>query len=99
MKKIIIFTSLVILTSLALADHHKEEIYKEYKEERMKGKTFEEQKSHMLQRVEKRIQNMNTFKSCINSADNKEALRACRKEARGLRKDLRKEMKRKLNKN
>jgi hypothetical protein len=44
-----------------------------------KAEMFEKRKAHAVQNVDKRIVILTAFKSCISSASNKDAVKACRK--------------------
>jgi hypothetical protein len=51
-------------------------------EEKNKGKSLEEKKSHILSKMDKKISILNDFKSCVSSADSHDAINSCRKQKR-----------------
>ena len=62
------------------------------------GEKFQEAKSKMLGNIEKRISNLQSIKSCVSSASDRDALKACRaklKEHRAEMKEQRKQWKEK----
>jgi flagellar biosynthesis regulator FlbT len=67
-------------------------------EKKGSGEKFQKAKSMMLEKIEKRISNLQDVKSCVSSASDKEALKACRakmKEHRAEMKEQRKQWKEK----
>lgn len=52
------------------------------------GKNFEEGKSKLIEHITKRISILETTKSCISSASNREGLRECRKTQKSSMKSL-----------
>jgi len=67
-------------------------------EEKGSGEKFQKAKSMMLEKIEKRISNLQDVKSCVSSASNKEALKECRKKMKAHKaemKEQRKEWKKK----
>ena len=76
-----ILSVFICLFSFAVwADHHDEK----------GGKTFEEKKSKMLEHFEKRISHLNEGKSCVSSATDEAALKACHQKMKGLREEMKK---------
>ncbi len=63
----VIIAGLLVCSSLAFADHHEE-----------KGENFEKAKAMVSSNIDERISNIQTFKSCVNSASDKAALKSCR---------------------
>jgi gas vesicle protein len=64
----VLLTVLLVCSSLAFADHHEG-----------KGENFEKVKAMVSSNIDERISNLQTFKSCVSSAADREALKACRK--------------------
>lgn len=58
-------------------------------QENIKGKNFEENKAKMLDHMSKRISALNTAKSCISSATNKEEVKKCRAPLKEMNKEFR----------
>ena len=65
------FISLLVLLSLMSASHASAK-------DGVKNENFEKRKARALQTIETKIGHFNTFKSCLSSATNIEALKACR---------------------
>ena len=66
--KSLLCTAILLGSLHVYADHHKEA---------MKGKTFEEKKSHMLGKIDKRISHLNEMKTCVTSATTEEGMMSC----------------------
>jgi hypothetical protein len=49
-------------------------------EEKNKGKSIEEVKSHILNKMDKKISILNSFKSCVSSAGSHDAIKSCRQQ-------------------
>lgn len=58
-----------------------------------KAAMFQQAKSNMLSNIDQRINNLNSAKTCINSAADGEALKACRKQMHESMKALKDDMK------
>lgn len=85
MKKLLI--GLTILSTVAIAHNHDEE---------MSAEKFAKFKERALENIDKRIAQMQSTRSCISSASDKEALKECRKDMKENRqewKEKRKEWK------
>ncbi len=82
MTKMLIMLFILSLSSLSFAKHHEE-----------KGKNFEAKKAKAIEVTDKRIQGLQKLKSCLSSASNKDALKACRKNHKSMVKEHRHEMK------
>jgi hypothetical protein len=76
MKLLLLSITLVSMSYLAVADDSK------------KAERFNERKAHALENVEKRITILSTFKTCISAAQNKDAVKACRKANKSSMKSL-----------
>ena len=57
------------------------------------GKSFEEHKTMMTQKIDKKIANLNEAKTCVQGAKDKEALKACHEKMREQKKEMKKEWK------
>jgi hypothetical protein len=75
----VLFVTLLCLGSLSAFAEKPEE-----------GKTFEEKKAHSLSRIEEKLKNLNDSKTCVTSAADENALKACREKMRAHRKDMKK---------
>lgn len=58
--------------------------------EKEEGKTFEEKKAMMLSGTDERLKHMNELRSCISSAADEAALKACRQKMKEYRKEMKK---------
>lgn len=68
-KMIVVLAVLFIFPAISLAD-----------EEENKGKNIEDIKSHILQKMDKKISILNNFKSCVSSASSHDAIKSCRQQ-------------------
>lgn len=57
------------------------------------GKRFQERKAKMIEHIGKRINVLNTAKSCISSAADRDAMKACRKSQKASMQALKEERK------
>lgn len=55
-----------------------------------KAKMFAEHKTHLLESVDKNIEILNSFKSCVSAATEKKAVKVCRDKKRTEMKSLKK---------
>lgn len=62
-------------------------------EEKGSGEKFQKAKSMMLEKIEKRISNLQDVKSCVSSASNKEALKSCREKMKAHRAEMKEQRK------
>lgn len=58
-----------------------------------KGKNFEKHKAMAIEQMDKRIATMQKNRDCVSSASDREALKACRKQAKKANEAFRDEMK------
>jgi hypothetical protein len=58
-----------------------------------KGKNIEKIKSHILEKVDKKISTLNRFKSCVRSANSHDAVKSCRQQKKESMKAIKKESK------
>jgi hypothetical protein len=56
-----------------------------------KGKNIEKIKSHILEKVDKKISTLNRFKSCVRSANSHDAVKSCRQQKKESMKAIKKE--------
>jgi hypothetical protein len=84
-----ILTVFLLCFSLnVFADHHEGD-----SDKKMEGMSFEEAKKMKLEKVDMMIKRMEEHKNCISSAQDKDALKACREKMMSQRKE-RKEQRR-----
>tara|TARA_R110002072_G_scaffold276051_1_gene437635 strand:- start:405324 stop:405638 length:315 start_codon:yes stop_codon:yes gene_type:complete len=58
-----------------------------------KGKNFEKHKAMAIEQMDKRISAMQKNKDCVSSASDRDALKACRKQAKAANEAFREDMK------
>lgn len=62
-----------------------------------KGKSVDQVKTHILEKVDKKISTLNSFKSCVGSASSHDAIKSCRQQKKesmkAIKKDNKKERK------
>lgn len=75
----ILILSLLFLPVLGFADQKQENL--------------NEAKAKIASNIDKRISNLNTFKSCVQSASSREQLKSCREKHRASSKALKSQMK------
>ena len=68
-KLLLIVFVMLLFPAISLADKEKNE-----------GKSIEEVKSHILKKVDKKISILDTFKTCVSSADSREGIKSCRQQ-------------------
>lgn len=69
-KKLIVMLAVIFLfPAISLADNDEH-----------KGKNIEDVKSHILNKMDKKISILNTFKSCVSSASSHDAIKSCRQQ-------------------
>ena len=71
-KKLIVILAVIFLfPAISLADNDEHE-----------GKNIEDLKSHILNKMDKKISILNTFKSCVSSASSHDAIKSCRQQTK-----------------
>ncbi len=68
-KLLLIIFVIFLFPAISLAD-----------DEKTKGMSIDEVKSHIANKMDKKIAILNTFKSCVSSADSHDAIKSCRQQ-------------------
>lgn len=84
-----IMASILCLSLNAFADHHEE------MSKKMDNMSFEDAKKMKLEMLDKKSKMIEEQRGCINSAKDKEGMKACWDKMKEKKKDMKKEMKKK----
>jgi cell shape-determining protein MreC len=79
---LIIFSVVVLFSGVSFADSDGE-----------KGKSIEQVKANILEKMDKKISTLNRFKSCVSSASSHDAIKTCRQQKKESMKAIKKENK------
>lgn len=79
---LVVFFAIFLFPSLSLAG-----------DEENRGKNVEQVKSHILKKMDKKISILNSFKSCVSSANSHDAIKSCRQQKKESMKAIKKENK------
>lgn len=74
---IVILVVLFVFPGISLADEKED-----------KGKNIEEVKSHIINKMDKKISILNNFKTCVSSAVSHKDVKSCRKEKHAAMKEI-----------